>query len=213
MQRKLIAIFKRWGMPESIRIDNGHPFGDPQRVTIPPLALWLIALNIRPIWNRPRRPTDNATVERMQGTTSRWAEVRRVDNLEQLQERLDRFVTLQREHYRADRLQGQTRLEAYPALKQPARRYLQDGFDANRVYAALAQSCFVRKVGSNGRITIYEQGYQVGTAWRHQSVQIQLDAQTRQWIIRDGRGQVIRRHKAKQLSPRDIRKLTVTQRT
>lgn len=213
MQRKLIAIFKRWGMPDAIRIDNGQPFGDPQRVTIPPLALWLLAINVRPIWNRPRRPTDNACVERMQGTTSRWAEVRRVENLEHLQQRLDRFIKLQREHYRVDRLQGQTRLEAYPAVKQPRRPYLQDGFDARRVYAFLAQCSFVRKVASNGRITIYEQGYQVGAAWRHQRVQIQLDASTREWIIRDAQGQIIRRQKAKRLSPRDIRKLTVTQRT
>ncbi len=213
MKRELIAIFKRWGMPDSIRVDNGHPFGDPQRVTIPVIALWLASIGIRTIWNRPCRPTDNACVERMQGTTSRWAEVRKAKNLAQLQKRLDYFTELQRGIYRVDRLDKRTRMEAYPLLKEQRRPYLSEGFDVKRAYALLAQMSFVRKVATNGRITLYEQGYQVGKQWRHQSVQIQLDAVTREWIISDAKGETIRRQKARQLSPRDIWKLSISQKT
>ena len=200
-------------MPDRIRVDNGQPFGDPQRMSVPVMALWLAALGIDTIWNRPGRPTDNACVERMQGTTSRWAEVSTTQNLKQLQQKLDYFTTLQRSSYGVDRLKGRTRIEAHPALKQQRRAYLSEAFKAKRAYALLAQTRFVRKVNTNGRISIYEQGYQVGKQWRSQQVQIQLDAQTREWIISDAVGNTIRRQKAKRLSPADIRKLSISQRT
>ena len=70
-------VFQRWGMPVLIKVDNGQPFGDPQKKTIPVLALWLMSLKIKVIWNRPRQPRDNAKVERMQGTSKRWVDLDR----------------------------------------------------------------------------------------------------------------------------------------
>ena len=63
---ELIKAFCIWGKPQSVRLDNGRPLGDPQRKSFPTLGLWLTALGIEVIYNRPRRPTDNASVERMQ---------------------------------------------------------------------------------------------------------------------------------------------------
>ena len=64
MQQTMKQIFEQWGLPSYIRVDNGKPFGDPQRCSIPELGLWLIGLGIEVVWNRPRTPKDNATVER-----------------------------------------------------------------------------------------------------------------------------------------------------
>src|SRR3954468_7857520 len=72
VQQMMEQSFEQWGLPTHIRVDNGKPFGDPQRCSIPELALWLTGLGIEVIWNRPRTPKDNAKVERMQATTSRW---------------------------------------------------------------------------------------------------------------------------------------------
>ena len=63
VRQKLIELFQQWGMPLSIRVDNGMPLGDPQRKSIPELSLWILAKNIEVIFNRPRQPTDNAKVE------------------------------------------------------------------------------------------------------------------------------------------------------
>ena len=93
----LICIFKRWGLPMAMKVDNGAPFGDPLRKSIPVLGLWLIALDIEMIWNRPSQPTDNAKVERMQGTSGRWAEADRCNNLLQLEDRLADVAQIQRE--------------------------------------------------------------------------------------------------------------------
>ena len=59
---ELIKTFHTWGKPQSVRLDNGRPLGDPQRKSFPTLGLWLTALGIEVIYNRPRRPTDNASV-------------------------------------------------------------------------------------------------------------------------------------------------------
>src|SRR3954468_9301443 len=72
LQQTMKQLFEQWGLPSYIRVDNGKPFGDPQRCSVPELALWLIGLGIEVVWNRPRTPKDNAKVERMQATTSRW---------------------------------------------------------------------------------------------------------------------------------------------
>ncbi len=56
---------------------------NPQRKSIPPLALWLTAMNVVVIFNRPRRPTDNAKVERMQRTTKNWAQVKDCEDITQ----------------------------------------------------------------------------------------------------------------------------------
>lgn len=68
-------------------MDNGHPFGDPKLESVPVLALWLIAYGVPVIWNRPRKPTDNAKVERMQGTSGRWVEPEKCNSLIELQKR------------------------------------------------------------------------------------------------------------------------------
>lgn len=177
------------------------------------MALWLKGHQVETIWNRPARPTDNACVERMQGTTSRWAEVRQARSLEKLQHQLEQVITFQREHYPVKRLCAQTRLEAYPALNKPRRSYDQEHFDAQKAYAYLADVQFVRKVSANGRITVYEHGYQVGKKWSQQKVLVHLDSLTREWIIRDAQGELIRTQQAKQLSPDDIRNLSISRRT
>ena len=42
----LIDSFQNWGKPKSIRVDNGHPLGDPQRKSISTIGLWIIACGI-----------------------------------------------------------------------------------------------------------------------------------------------------------------------
>ena len=94
-------------MPRAIKVDNGRPLGDMQRTSVPELALWLIGLGIKMIWNPPRSPRCNAKVERMQATTARWVEVKSCRSCGELQQKLDQAARLQREHYRPRRLGGQ----------------------------------------------------------------------------------------------------------
>ena len=58
----MLDLFREWGIPQALRSDNGEPFGVPSRDVVPFMSLWLAAWGIRPILNRPRRPTDNPNV-------------------------------------------------------------------------------------------------------------------------------------------------------
>jgi len=75
MKLTMIQLFQRWGRPGAIRVDNGEPFGSPEKSTTPPFALWLIAHKIRMIWNDPNFPQQHAKVARMHGHSIRLTTV------------------------------------------------------------------------------------------------------------------------------------------
>ena len=62
--------------PPASGVDNGVPWGNGGDLP-PPLALWWVGLGIGIIWNHPHRPTENAKVERANGTVNRWGEPER----------------------------------------------------------------------------------------------------------------------------------------
>ena len=52
VQRRLRRAFECRGLPRSLRVDNGKPWGSWSDLP-PPLALWLIGLGVAVIWNDP----------------------------------------------------------------------------------------------------------------------------------------------------------------
>ena len=211
LRDRLIAVMQRWGMPQRIKVDNGQPFGDPQQKSIPVLALWLMSLKIRVIWNRPRHPQDNAKVERMQGTSHRWVDLDRCADRGVLQRGLDAVALIHREHYAVSHLGFKTRKAAFPALYLIERPYLSAGFEAGRAWRFLSQTQLVRKVGGTGRIRLYGHGYQVGRAYRGQEVAVGFDAQDLLWLVYDEQGHLIKVLEARSMSPSDIWSLSVSQ--
>lgn len=66
--------FEMWGLPQHIKIDNGHPFVTPSYRDVPTKSkLWWIGLGIKVIQNELRRPQQNGAVECLQGIMKRWA--------------------------------------------------------------------------------------------------------------------------------------------
>lgn len=194
IQRELITIFKNWGVPSWIKVDNGRPFGDPQRKIIPPLALWLIALGIKVIWNRPATPQDNATVERSQGVMGRWTEFTKAKDTFALQTRLWKEADFHNFHFPIRRKNDQTRLECFPHLVHTKKEWNPADFKINRVLVFLAKACWERKVSSNGQINIYGQRFSVGIQYKHQIVSIKLNPMKRKWNIFDPNGAMIKTH-------------------
>lgn len=65
----LIEIFKRYGLPERINVDNGNPWGSPlenARYTF--FSIWLIKLGIHVSYSRPSHPQTNGKEERFHRT-------------------------------------------------------------------------------------------------------------------------------------------------
>lgn len=187
--------------------------GDPQRKSVPPLALWLEATGVQVIFNRPRRPTDNAKVERMQRTTKNWAEVKGCQNIEQLAKRLKRVCTIQRDLYKVSRMKNKTRKEIFPQLYTNPRKYNPDDFNIQKAYQRLEKWTFVRQTSPIGQFSLYNQVYYLGKAYARQYVVAKFKAETIEWQLFDAQGIPIKAVSAKSIDKQSIRNLTVNQRT
>lgn len=183
LQAALCGSFRKWGLPKTIKVDNGKPFGDPQRRSVPVLALWLIGLGIDVVWNRPRTPRDNAKVERMQQTTANWAEVQRCATCTELQANLNAAALIQRERYSVRRLKGKSRKQCYAGLWQNPRPYHARCFDADRVYGYLSAVTFLRKVSKSGFFSFYAQNVYIGTRHAGQTLAIRFDAACKRFLV------------------------------
>ena len=185
VQNALISVFRRWGQPGALRVDNGKPLGSARRASTPVLALWLIATDVDMIWNKPACPQENGKVERMQGTSSRWAEPEKCISAAHLQKRLDEESAVQRERLRVKRLEMKTRLEAYPDIETSRRIYDPKLFNARRVHDFLAKKSYVRKTSSNATLTLFGQVFRMGPQNKNKNIQIKLDADTCEWHFFD----------------------------
>lgn len=212
LRQRLIDTFARWGKPGAMRVDNGLPLGSPTRQLTPVLALWLIAVDVDMIWNKPACPQQNGRVEKMQDTTARWAEIEQASSLSNLQTRLDTALALHRQTYPVVRLGGKTRLMAFPQLETSRRLYAASDFRIERVYGFLSPKLYTRRVSANGQISHYGRVYSVGTAYKQQWVQLRLTGDGSSWEVLAGH-QVVKRLDAPMLTVQSIQNLTVFQST
>lgn len=192
IQCALIQIFKNWGIPRWIKVDNGRPFGDPQRQTVPVLALWLTALGIQVIFNRPRIPQDNAKVERSQRVLSNWTEWHKCANAAELQHRLWKEADFHNMTYPVSRLDGKTRREAFPGLSRSDIEFNPENFELQRALDLLAQGHWQRVVSINGQIDFWGIRIRVGKHYARQFMSIKLDPKQNLWMIFNPQGAIIK---------------------
>jgi hypothetical protein len=211
VQAVLRGVFERWGRPERLRVDNGGPWG-PGDDLPPPLMLWLIGLGIAPIYNPPARPTENAKVERSNGTVNRWGEPSRCPDYAAWEEKLLWVARMQREEYPA--VGGKSRLAAHPELAAQPRAYRreeeEEEWKLERVASYLGAGKWPRQVSQRGQISLYGKAYEVGRGHGGQEVWVRFDAQTYEWVIEGKEGDELRRHPAEQITPERIRELKVS---
>lgn len=194
-------------------MDNGSPWGT-QSALPSALGLWLVGLGIRPIYGRPACSTDNAVVERAHGVLAQWVEPATCTDFNDCRERLAWAERTQRERYRAPN--GYSRTQAYPALATNPRHYRPEQdrgqWQLPRVLAYLASFRFQRKVEKYGQVTLFANSYGVGRAYSRQTVELQLDGSTGEWVIRDDNGQEIQRHPNRELTYEQISQLALAKR-
>lgn len=200
-------------MPQKVKVDHGRPLGDPTRMIIPPLALWLIGIDVGVIYIRPATPTDNAKVERMQGVTSNWAEPAKCRSIEHLQQALDLATEIQRNHYPSRSCGRIARRKAFPKLIQKARLYDPKAFDFTRIYQALEDKSWTRKVSKVGQINLFGIMKSVGAQFKQQQVLIQIDLQNESFLVTDKQQQLIKEFPAMQIVQKWIAPLFRNQRT
>ncbi len=211
VQEALRRAFARWGLPARMRVDNGTPWGATGGLPTA-LALWLIGLGVEVIWNPVRQPRRNAVVERFQDVGQDWGEPQTCDTASQLQARLDEVDRIEREEYPA--IGGRTRLEAFRGLAHSGRRYHREGearhWDLDRVLNWLSGHVVPRRVDVNGKVSVYDRGHWVGRQHIGRPVWVTLDPETKEWVIMDEMGSVMKRVAAAELTRERICALSVS---
>ncbi len=194
VQEALRRAFARWGLPKRIRVDNGTPWGATGGLPTA-LALWLVGLGIEVIWNPPRQPRKNAVVERFQGVGQKWLEPETCSSAATLQARANASDRIQLEEYPA--IGGQTRMEAFPGLRHSGRPYRRkhEGrqWSLPRVLNLLSEHAVPRLVNRNGKVSVYDRDHWVGRQHIGKQAWVTLDPDTKEWVIMDERGALLRR--------------------
>jgi transposase InsO family protein len=146
VQQRLTAIFRRYGLPERMLMDNGSPWGDDGTHPYTPLTVWLLRLGVAVSHGRPYHPQTQGKDERFHRTLEaevlRWE---RFGDLAHCQRRFDAW----REVYNHQR--PHEALE----LAVPASRYQVSprGFPEVLPPIDYAPGLNVRKVGDKGRLS------------------------------------------------------------
>ena len=200
VQAVLRQVFRRWGRPRRLRLDNGVPWG--AMFDLPSeLTLWLLGLDLDILFNPPRRPQDNGVIERSQGTGKRWAEPGACANAKERQRRLQDMDVIQREEYPS--LKGRSRLAVYPGLKYSGRAYSRQWerqhWRLDLVFAHLAGLAVPRQVDSSGSVSVYNKTYYVGYRYTGTTVYVSVDPLRCEWLFRDAQGNHVRTQPAEQL--------------
>ena len=207
MKATLIKVFKQWGKPKSIQVDNCLPFVTPPRDIPTPLLMWLIGIGIGVQRIRPYQPTDNAVVERMQDVTYRWAEPYNCKTVEALNKALEQTCQINRSQYPCDRLGGRTRAEAYPDLLKGGTPYQENDYDIQRVLQFLAKGNWIRKASKKGVICFCSQRWNISIKYKGQDVFVHLDVEQNEWVVSSDQAIEIKRFKNDFITQKKILKL------
>lgn len=68
VKRQLTGVFRRFGLPYAMLMDNGSPWGTSSSDGLTKFEIWLMQLGIRVIHSRPRHPQTNGKDERFHRT-------------------------------------------------------------------------------------------------------------------------------------------------
>jgi len=144
VQRQFKEWFKRYGQPETIRVDNGPPFGSTGAGGLSALSVWWLSLGIAVEFIRPGCPQENGAHERMHRTLKAETTRPAAYTPAAQQRRFDRWVKQFNEQRPHEALGQQKPGRLYRCSR---RKYTQETTEWS--YEA---GCAVRKVRSNGQI-------------------------------------------------------------
>ena len=92
VRQAMIEVFKKYGLPKSIRSDNGTPFACTSALLgLSKLSAWWIRLGIEPNRGRVGCPQDNGAHERMHRDMKKELQAERADTQSEMDEWVDTF--------------------------------------------------------------------------------------------------------------------------
>lgn len=180
VQRALTGVFRLYGLPEGMLMDNGSPWGDDRESPWTPLTVWLLRLGVKVSHGRPYHPQTQGKIERFHRTLK--AEVLQGVPMRHLEESQARFDPW-REIYNHERPH-----EAL-GMSTPGRRYEPS---ARSYPEQLPEQEFspideVRKVQGKGNFSFHGQQWHVSKAFDGQRVGLRPTLVDGVWQVWFGR--------------------------
>lgn len=143
VQAALTDVFRRYGLPVRMTMDNGPPWGSDATHVLTPLTVWLMRLGIAVSHSRPYHPQTQGKDERFHRTLAHeLLQYRVFQDLPHAQWHFDRF----RDIYNLERPHEALGLEVPASRYQPSVRAFPDRLPA----VEYAPGDVVRKVDENG---------------------------------------------------------------
>ncbi len=144
-------VFRRYGLPEVIRTDNGIPFSSHAVAGLSKLSVWWIRLGIRLERTRRGRPQDNGAHERMHRTLKAEATRPARRTPEQQQRTFNRFMKVYNEERPHEAL----------GLETPASRYDRSERRMPRRLPSIAypETFLPRRINRKGQVRVHGSRY------------------------------------------------------
>lgn len=158
VKQALTQTFRRYGLPNTLLMDNGSPWGSDAAHPYTPLTVWLIRLGIWASHSRPYHPQTVGKDERFHGTLKRDLLNRyQWQDLSHLQHALDRW----RDEYNFIRPHEALGFEVPASRYQPSLRCFPETLQP----IEYDQGVSVRKVQQGGELFFRGRTFRVGKAF------------------------------------------------
>lgn len=174
---QLTAIFRNYGLPESMLMDNGNPWGAQGEPKYATFQVWLMRLGIRVYHGRPFHPQTQGKDERFHRTLN--AEVlqgRNFRDLEQCQRAFDAWRPIynwERPHQALEMAVPGQRYRSSPRPFPESLPPVEYG----------PEDVVVRKVQADGTITFHSSIFRVGNAFRGLPVALRPTSEDGVWDV------------------------------
>jgi transposase InsO family protein len=158
VQQRLTAIFRRYGLPERMLMDNGPPWGSCLLHQFTPLTVWLLRLGIAVSHGRPYHP-------QTQGKDERFHRSLKAEVLAQIV--FSDFECVQRRFDDWRHCYNHVRPHEALDMQVPASRYQPSPRSFPKQLPAIEYGTTdkTRRVEVNGKITFHRHRYHVGRAF------------------------------------------------
>ena len=158
VKQALIEVFKTYGLPKRMTMDNGPPWGYSRKQQHTKLCAWLIRLGIKVSHSRPGHPQTQGKLERMHRTLKEeLLSLYYFESFEEVQEGFNEWRRVYNEIRPHGALDHATPIKRYQASEHP--------YPSKMPEIIYDDSFVVRKVQRDGEISLNGKLYVIGTAF------------------------------------------------
>ena len=165
----LAAVFRRYGLPDAMLMDNGAPWGDSGGGRFTAFSVWLMRLGIRVTHGRPYHPQTQGKDERLHRTMKAEIAFDRLANLNECQRAFDNWRHVYN-HRRPHEAIG---------MATPSERYRPSdrSFPERLPTIEYAERDIVRKANQDGDISFKGRRLRLGKPFRGEPIAVRATAE------------------------------------